>query len=294
MNLKRKWKNLIGVILALTLCLNLAVAPGTVSAADDLQNEQELQTLDGELSVNGTSALGNLLAEPVEEEMQKQEENNGCNIFSIEVEENVAVADFETTENAELIVAVYDEDGVEMLASGSANVYAGEKTVAVDIEIETMPQYFYLRGFLIDPDSFRPICTAYESPNYTKDMQDFFASTTEDYQQDRVLNFDEKEDTNFAVYTDETILLNTDAPNVNQITVVDEEKQIYRIANADETVLGLQTGDIFSGTMEDGSILVVKAESVTVDGTTVTVTGQADVDIKEVFSYVKIEETMGI
>lgn len=292
MNLKRKWKNLI--VIVLTLCLNLASAPGMVSAAASSESGQESQTLGGELSVKGTNTLGNLLAEPVEEEMQKQEENNGCNIFSIEVEGNVAVADFETTENAELLVAVYDESGVEMVASGSTSVYAGDKMAAVDIEIETMPQYFYLRGFLIDPDSFRPICTAYESPNYTKDMQDFFASTAGDYQQDRVLNFDESENTNFAVYTDETILLETDTPNVNQITVVDEERKIYQIANADETVLGLQEGDIFSGTMEDGSILVVKVQSVSIDGTTVTVTGQADVDIKEVFSYVKIEETMSM
>ena len=234
------------------------------------------------------------MAEPVDEENQKQAANNGCNIFSIEVEGTTAVVDFETTENAELVVAVYDESGVEMLASGSVYVYAGENTAAVDIETSALPQYFYLRGFLIEPNSFRSICTAYESPDYTKDMQDFFATTTEDYDSNRVLNFDTEKETNFAVYSEETVLIETDDANVNQVTVLDEENQIYRIEHADETVLALVEGDIFSGALEDGTVLVVKVGEVSVDGTTVTVTGAEDVDIAEVFSYVKIEENLGM
>lgn len=289
--MRKKWKKFLAMLLFLALCMNLAAAPNA-AAANVSEEGRETKSTEGELSVTGNGTLGRLLTEPLEQEIQKQEENNGCNIFSIQVEGKTAVVDFETTANAELLVAVYDESGVEMLASGSVDVFAGEETAEVDIDIASMPQYFYLRGFLVESDSFRPICTAYESPNYTKEMQDFLASTTADYEQDRVLNFDDDANTNFAVYTDETILLDTE--NGNQITSVDEENGIYQIENADEAVLGLQKDDIFSCTLEDGSILAVKVESVEAEGTAVTVIGQKDVDISEVFSYVKIEESLDL
>ncbi len=68
------------------------------------------------------------MAEPVEAELAKQEENGGCNIFSMEVEGKTAYVEFETVENAELLAAVYDESGTSMLGSGSVTVYAGENT----------------------------------------------------------------------------------------------------------------------------------------------------------------------
>ena len=234
------------------------------------------------------------MAEPVEAELAKQEENGGCNIFSMEVEGKTAYVEFETVENAELLAAVYDESGTSMLGSGSVTVYAGENTASVDIEIGEMPQYFYLRGFLINPVSLRPLGTSYESPKYTKDMQDLFTSTAGDYETERVINFDAAEDTNFAVYAEQTILLKTEDAGVNRVTVLDEERQVYQIADANDTALALRAGDVFSAVLEDGTILAVKAGEVSVDGTTVTVTGDDGLGIDEVFSYVKIEENMSM
>ena len=55
------------------------------------------------ISVDATNTLGKLLTNPINDEVQKQEENQGCNIFSIEVMGKSASVSFETTENAALI-----------------------------------------------------------------------------------------------------------------------------------------------------------------------------------------------
>lgn len=49
----------------------------------------------------------------------------------------------------------------------------GEQAASVTIDISAMPNYYYVKAFLIESDSFKPLCTSYESPNYTREMQEF-------------------------------------------------------------------------------------------------------------------------
>lgn len=51
--------------------------------------------------------------------------------------------------------------------------------------------------------------------------------------------------TTFAVYRDETKII-AHSQDVNQLTLEDNENNLYRIENADDTVTSLKAGDIFS------------------------------------------------
>lgn len=48
-------------------------------------------------------------------------------------------------------------------------------------------------------------------------------------------------------------------------------------------------GDIFSYSNKDGSVLIAKVKSISIDGTTVTITEDADIQLDNVFDYVKVE-----
>jgi len=244
-------------------------------------------TIENEITVEGTNSFGNLLSEKLENKAAEQQSNNGCNVYSAEVTDNEVSVNFETTQYCTLLAAVYTEDGVQMLASGTAEVTPEETEKTVTIETDTMPEYFYLKVFLVDTNTLRPICTAYESPNYTQEMQEFFAKTVDDFDSERVLNFDENLSNNFAVFSEETIIVPSDE-NTNKVSSLDEENEIYVIENADKTVTSLENGDIFSLESEDGNLLIVKVDKVTVDGTTATITGQ-DTEMEEVFEYIKID-----
>ncbi len=257
-----------------------AVNRGSMAAAGEMEHT---------LSVEGSNSFGNLLEQTLNDKLEEQEENNGCNIFSAEVIDTTVVVDFETVENCTLVVGIYDESGEQMLASGSAETIKGERTAYVEIETDQMPEYFYLRAFLADTEDFRPLCTVYESPNYTQEMQEFLSKTTDDFQADRVLNLDDDKTNNFAVYDEDTKLI-TQHEDVNQIAAADEVNQVYVIENADSSVTSLQTGDIFAYEHGDNEVLIIKVSSIEMNGTTATIIGE-ETSLEDVFAYIKIDAT---
>ena len=260
--------------------------------AEVSETEEQTEAVKSDISVEGTDSAGVLLAEKLANVATQQEENNGCNVFSIDVSENTATVYFETTQDATLVVAVYDENGNQMLACGKKEVTHEETLTVVDINTGTMPQYFLVRGYLIETETLRPICTLYESSMYTQEMQEFLSKTTDDFDDEKVLNLDNDTTNNFAVYGDDTIII-PESSQKNQVVSVDDTNRVYVIENADETVTSLKEGDIFAHEYGDGNVLIVKVSSIKTDGTTVTITG-ADSSAEEVFDYVKVDSTAGL
>lgn len=268
----------------LSFIMILAGIPAFPVQADEPEDRQEVQT---EMSVETTDSFGNMVADMMTGEVQEQEENDGCNIFSIEVDRTKASVVFETNQYATLIVGIYAESGNQLLASGTVDVEPGDTEMEVEIETDQMPQYFYLRGFLVDYETYEPYCTAYESPNYTQEMQEFLSKTTADFEGQEILNFDDDETNNFAVYNDETVVVE-ETDGVNEIVQVDEATEKYVIENASESILELKEGDVLSYEYADGSVLILKVGKIDIEGATVTITGE-DTSMEEVFDYVKID-----
>ncbi len=277
-------KKFISFMLSLTLILSGLAIP--VSS-----NESEEINVENEISVKGTNSFGEMVEDVVDETLEDQKENNGCNIFSVEVYGNEAVVNFETTVDATLVVAIYEESGVKMLGSGSIEVYAEEydtyvdKTAYVYIDIDEMPQYFYLRAFLVN-NEYAPICTAYSSPMYTKDMQDLLSKTVADFDSEKVLNLDTNEATNFAVFSNDVKII-PESSEFNSISSVDQETDTYIIENIDNNISNLLPGDTFAYHYDE-EVLIVKIENITIDGEKATITG-GDTSMEAVFDYVKIE-----
>lgn len=95
-------KRLLAGFLALILVFTGISIPQKVNAAPS--QEANTTTLENDLSVEGTNSFGNLLAEKLSEKEAEQLENNGCNVFSIEVSEKEATVSFETAKDATLLV----------------------------------------------------------------------------------------------------------------------------------------------------------------------------------------------
>lgn len=281
-------KKIISALTALVMTCTVILGVLPVSA-EETQSAQP--SIENDISIEGTNSFGNLLTDSLDEKMDEQQANNGCNVFSAEVTGNEATVSFETTESCTLLVAVYDEAGEQMLASGSAEVTAEETEKTVAIETDSMPQYFYLRAFLVNTVTLRPLCTVYESPNYTQEMQEFFAKTVDDFDNEKVLNLDEDKTNNFAVYADGTKVIQSDG-TVNKVAKADEINGIYIIENADSAVISLSAGDIFALEQPDGNVLIVKVGNIEVNGTAVTISEQ-NTSLEEVFDYVKIDESQG-
>ncbi len=297
---KENMKRLLAALLAVVMVLgnmNLSTMAaeaksGTSTAeynptATSAANTANVETT--EMSVEGTNGFGSLLAKELEEKTDEMEDNQGYNVFSIEMSGKEATVSYEAQEDCTLVVAIYDEDGEQMFASGQKAVLAEEKEAVVTIETDDMPEYYYVRGYLVHTNNLKPLCTAYSTPKYTKDVQDLLKSTTADYDAEKVINFDEDTTNNFAVASDKTKII-PQSDTKNQVASVNEETSTYIIENADDNITSLKPGDMFVYEYGENEMLVVKVASVTMKGTTATITGQ-DTSLEEVFDYVKMDGT---
>ena len=86
------------------------------------QTENLQEQVENDISVQGTDSFGELFADAVGAEVESQEKNNGYNIFSVEMKDKTATVSFETLKDATLVVGIYEEDGIKMLASGKTAV----------------------------------------------------------------------------------------------------------------------------------------------------------------------------
>lgn len=245
----------------------------------------------GGIDVQATNGLGALLMEDIRQEGDAltEQAEAGYTLTSLTVTEGTATVIYDSLEEATVVVALYTEDGSQLLVSGKTTVSPEETKVTVELEGD-LPDYFLAAAYLLDCYDLSPLCPRYETKIYTREMQELLASTVEDYPEDRVLQLADTPDTNFLVYAEHTKVI-AGSESTNLVASADEQTNTYIIENADESITSLQKGDVFVYPYSEEEILIVKVDTVTLEGTTATITG-TDVEVDEVFDYAKLEKTV--
>ena len=277
---------------SLAICLAMATVITTVYRPDrtawaETSTIQPDTVTENEIQTEGTNSFGNLLNKELEEKLDEQKENAGYNIFSLEVTGTTVNVELEALEACTLVVGIYDEAGTTMLGSGTADVPEKAESATVTVDIASMPTYFDVKAYLIDSETQAPLCQVFDCPTYTQEMQEFLKKSVNDFDADRVLNLDDSEDNNFAVFQEDVKYIE-EQENANQVTTEDEANNTYVIENASEEIQALQPGDTTALEYEAGQVLIIKVASITLDGTTATIVGE-DTSLEEVFEYMKID-----
>ena len=156
----------------LVLALMIGAMPTSVLAADDAAVDNSVASVDnGNLTIEGSNGFGNLLSEEITEQQEAASEGASCGytVTALEIEDNVATVTYDSLEEATLVVALYTEDGLQMLLSGTTTVLPEEITATVTLEGD-MPQYFLASAYLLDSYDMSPLCPSYDTPLYTKDV----------------------------------------------------------------------------------------------------------------------------
>ena len=276
----------------LSLLLAFVVLVSIFPTAGYATNEGSTAEVDtGDVSFEGTNGFGALLsAELAKNQMgstQEQTENKtGYTVTGLKIDGNMANVEYYSMETAVLMVAIYSEDWMQLLASGQVVIDPEENQAVVAIEGE-MPEYFQAAAYLMDTYDMSPLCVAYTTTLYTQAMQELLNSTIHDYDEDRVLNLDEDETTNFAVYDEDTIVIENRV-GMNTVVSADDETATYVISNADASITNLRKGDVFVYQYGEEEMLIVKVASISVRGTTVTIIGDDTLEMEDVFQTVKI------
>ena len=266
----------------LSLLLVLAMLAGMVPAVS-AGSRTEAGVSRTELAYEGTTAFGDLLAGELTD-YQAQEDEDSSWVSDLEIVDGTALVDVALEREATVLVCIYDETTGEMVTSGYAT--AGSLDSYVTIELENLPQYYEVKVYVVDPLTYEPLCGVYTSEYYTKTMQEILALTVEDFDPERVLNLDENNETNFAVYKDGTVVVRQDNPGTNRLTVSGSK---YRFSFPTRDITNLEEGDVLVYISLSEEIHIIKVGGISSNRIEATITVDSELEMTEVFDLVKIE-----
>ena len=254
------------------------------------EEEATVEANTGTPTIESTNDLGDMVADAINKEHQAGQNaayETAYSIYDVEIAENAATVSYATLEDAELVVAIYTDDGKQMITSVSETVTADADEVILTFETP-LPDTFFVKAYLLDTYDYSPLATAFETPMYTAAMQELLASEASDFADKNVLQMDEREDTNFAVYNDDVYCIPY-VEGINTVASIDDDNHIYVIENADTNFTTLSPGTIIAYSYGEDEIIITRVAEIAEDGTTVTITG-SPVSMEEVFSHVKIQQ----
>ena len=145
-------------ILCILLCIAwlMGIFPNAVFAANDTV------TANGtEVSVSGINSVGNLLAKSLDGDGNDTDAYNS--LQDITVENGAATVLFSAFEDAELVVAIYDEGTGRLTTSGKAAVHKDDTKATIMLETSEIPQYFTAEAFLLSADDYTPLCESFSN-----------------------------------------------------------------------------------------------------------------------------------
>lgn len=280
---KRILSALTGFAMAFTM---LGAVPS--AAETDVSADINAENINGnEVSIEGTNALGDMLVQKIND--AEESDDMGFTIQNVAVDGKNVTVEYSFIKSCTMVVGIFDDEGTVMLGKGVADIVTGSSSETVTIDIDTMPEHFLVKVFMVDSISYRPLGEAYTCELYTKKFQDFMALTTDDFDSESVLNLDEDKTNNFIVLKDGiTRLDETDGEIVSSDDSDEQSPVTHTISGASDRVKALKAGDIFAaGDIEN--IVIAKVGSINVDGDTAVIT-EGDITGDEVFKVIKIDD----
>ena len=273
-------------IVSFILVLTILISTSSIFSVNAESNESA-QT-QSTVSVAGDGGIASMLSNAISES-QQVEGDVANSITALTIDGKTATVEINNDRKVKIIVGIYDEETNLMLASGMIEADEHSESVTIEIDADIIPEYFIAKAFILDEDN-KPLSASFETIEYTAEHQEFLKKTVQDFEGLEVLNLDDSDDNNFAVFQDDVIKVNgTQTSNI--LVSVNETTKTYEFSNADETMMGLKSGDKLYYIRDDGDYSIILVSEVAEDGDVLTITGDQQVAFDDVFEYVKIDAT---
>ena len=258
------------------------------AAAEELPAEGAVSEA-GSFQIAGSdNTFGAMLAAEINQENARV--MSGCVIHGVEMQDNTAEVSLEANRGGTAVVCVYTDPSCnekhvpKLLASGMQTFTADQKSVSVEMALDSLPAFYLIRAYLIGENQV-PLSMEYTDPTHTLEMQQLIDSDISDYADYQVLNMDDSTDTNFAVYKQDVQVLKTSGTE-NLVTAQDNEKCTYTIQNYTGPT---EKGKVVSIEGGNGTAAIFRIQSVKKSGNVTTVQGSTAMDPQDAFAYIKVE-----
>lgn len=280
-----------------------AIASDPFLQAAYAQTEQE-QTGQAEVdtsnvSVSATNSFGQLLVNGLGMDGENGSDlSSESRVIEITMNGSTAMVKYIVKKDANLVVGIYTDDSEqEMIASGTVAVQATpDNTASSIVEVPLsgeIPEHYTVKGFLLDKEDHAPLCKEYTNAFYTENVEELEGATIDDFDSARAVNLDDDRTTNFGVVKQGVILLQEDEPEngagENIVVLDDSENQIYQFENASTELLNLKQGNIIVYKYGENNLIIAHVADFEINGTTVTIYGDEDFQLEDVFSILKMD-----
>lgn len=280
-----------------------AIASDSFLQAAYAQTEQE-QTGQAEvdtsnMSVSATNSFGQLLVNGLGMDGENGSDlSSESRVIEITMNGSTAMVKYIAKKDANLVVGIYTDDSEqEMIASGTVAVQATpDNTASSIVEVPLsgeVPEHYTVKGFLLDKEDHAPLCGEYTNAFYTENVEELEGATIDDFDSARAVNLDDDRTTNFGVVKQGVILLQEDelenGAGENIVVLDDSENQIYQIENASTELLNLKQGSIIVCKYGENNLIIAHVADFEINGTTVTIYGDEDFQLEDVFSILKMD-----
>ena len=267
------------MLLSISKMLSLCSSSLSVSAVDTTSTVQ----------TEGTGQVSTLFEDELNEKLADL--SNDFGITSVEVNNNKAVVKYHATRDCTVLIGIYEDDGTKgthMLSFEKGELKATE--VETTITLNNLPNYFYLKAYLIDSETYKPLSKVYDTPNYTKNMKEFFERTVDDFPEERVWNLDDSKTNNFMVVAENTKVLNSRLEiDSADITYTVNTISIKNNADADKNIASLKSGDPFMLFCETGVLHgIISTITFSEDGKKAEIT-YSEAQTGDLFEHIRID-----
>ena len=286
--MKRMFKKLAAFTLAALLSVQLL--PAAAFAVDEkaaavaaAQAETAIRA-----SAAGTGPVGTLLADTVDAAIAKQQVLTAADdgITGLAIEGGSAHVTYHATVPALITVAVYDDKTGAMLTSAMTEAETSEEDTTLTLALSDVPAYYTATAYLLDAETYQPLCDRYTDALHTEAMQALENATVASFDPEYVLNLDDDETTNFVVFREGTHVVDY-VSGANEVTELGGGR--YRIDHADAELRALDEGETLALEGPDGMVLLLVVKSISVSGDSVTIEEDTVSELSDVFEAVKIE-----
>ena len=235
---------------------------------------------------NGMFGSLNYNAPNVASDEPNEAENPDFIIYKVEHDRYMSsvVVNYHAKEDCTLFVGIYNDEGTQLYSSVTSDLSADGDGYAELTILDVLPEHYLVKAFLVGKMLQEPLSKPAYYNKETQAMQNILSSTTEDFEEDNVVNLDEDETNNFFVLQDEVKEIKTPDDAVEQ-----DEDGRFIFKKCDE-ISALKKGDK-AVVYAENDIVAFVVEKAEVSGDNIIITPVADADVSEIFKFIKIDTT---
>ena len=289
-------KKLIAGTLSILICSSAVTSTNVVDLINNNTKQDSSNSVSNEndYKLQSSNSLGNYITAMAEanntggsNESDNSEKNFTISNLDFDDKTGKILIQSTQTSDCKAVVSFIDDITCESVLEKVVNVNEGNSTISEEtVNTLSLPEFYLVKAQLID-ESGNVLSPVFTFNKYTKEMQEILAADIYDFNEDYVVNFDEREDTNFIVLNEETVIADS-SETQNTLISADYDNNVYVFDNADDDIKSLESGKYLYVQPNENDIIAVSVEDVEINDNQVTVKGDSE-NIDNMFDFMKFE-----